>query len=246
MIEPDALVCAKCGEESCWSGRLYCENYRTASICTRAEWEANGAPPASAPETSERCGRWTIMNLLPGCELPENHGGPHRAGGGQWANEAPPPSTAGELTRERQRDCINGIANCEESVVHFHTENPGTVHCSNSVTKAWIDLRASRDAERGLRLSGAANAETLVKQIQEARELLAHAQDTSRRGWSKVDDFERERDAERAEKERLEAMIDALPHKKNCDGFYGDPPCTCYPEAAKASEPKAARRGEGK
>jgi len=34
------LVCAECGDHNCWAGYFYCEDYRTADVVTRAEFEA--------------------------------------------------------------------------------------------------------------------------------------------------------------------------------------------------------------
>lgn len=37
--DPD-LVCAACGEHSCWAGYFYCQDYLTANVVPRSEFEA--------------------------------------------------------------------------------------------------------------------------------------------------------------------------------------------------------------
>lgn len=66
---------------------------------------------------------------------------------------APPPSGA-------YPDCLNGRKNCDEPVIHFHTDNPPTVHTKNRVTEAFAALRAKLG---GLELVTTADACNIAK-----------------------------------------------------------------------------------
>lgn len=46
-LGPPDLVCAACGEHSCWAGYFFCENYLAAGVITKTEFESRGRQEAS-------------------------------------------------------------------------------------------------------------------------------------------------------------------------------------------------------
>lgn len=216
------------------------------------------APPASAAETSDRCrcvppgspeatrrGSWTIFTecethaaqtsityvnpmhvCAPACGIGAAH---------YQTSPAPPPATTGELTRE---------AACGDNGDH-------AAHDCREVAV----LRESRDAY-------AKDYQRIVVEVLACDPLPAstRSDDQLEPPWEVITRVRQERDAaelratyhehmvglERAEKERLERVIEGAPHQYPCkaglprNGFTQDyrfPPCLCWNRAAQPPAP---------
>jgi hypothetical protein len=194
------------------------------------------APPASAPETSERfcgrCGATMLKNHCPAC-----------ADAGTWQLSppttppvtSPPLATAGELTRE-ELDTEIGLAACAATDSSEDVEESDRLS-SPERYKAHVDRILAHDAALRARADAA-----------EAHNKKLRSGERTARLWFRYIEIKAELKAAEAERQRLETLI------PRCLGFIESlgPPDTYTRELIndlktakfKAAQPPASAKGE--